>query len=183
MINVQLILELALLSVFNLTTEEKGLNADVFLEKLKSWELMNENNFTIISVGVRSFFNEDSISSLHVLVPQFEVCVRHMFVKAGAATSSIKKGMAQHEETFNEFLKREDVIQSLGDAVHKYIQFVMVEQSGMNLRNNIAHGLIKAEACNKSINVLVLHLFLVLTIYGLPTNYLELRVQKMPKSR
>ncbi|MNR62620.1 hypothetical protein D3C85_1846940 [compost metagenome] len=64
-------------------------------------------------------------------------------------------------------MSREDVINSFGKDVHKFIQFVMVEQSGMNLRNIIAHGLIKAEACNQSLNVLVIQLFLLLTIYEL----------------
>ena len=113
------------------------------------------------------FFEDDFISSLHILVPQFESCLRRMFSQAGFATTSIKRGMAQHEETFNEFLNREDVKDVLGASFHKCIQMVMVEQTGHNLRNKIAHGLVTVEDCNKEINCLILFLYLQITKFVL----------------
>ncbi|MGN7296366.1 DUF4209 domain-containing protein [Ferdinandcohnia sp. SAFN-114] len=52
--------------------------------------------------------------------------------------NSIKKGNNQQEETFNEFLNREDVKNALGKNLHQYIYMIIVNQSGLNLRNRIA---------------------------------------------
>lgn len=143
--------------------EDKGLIVDDFLNKILSWPLMLPENASLVEIGIRKFYEVDYISSLHILVPQFESCLRRMFSQAGFATTSIKRGMAQHEETFNEFLNRDDIKGVLGESLHKYIQMIMVEQTGLNLRNKIAHGLISIEDCNKSINILVLYLYLMIT--------------------
>jgi len=145
----------------------KGLTADKFIQKVISWSLMPSQNISFIELGIRKFFEKDYISSLHILVPQFESCLRRMFSQAGFATTSIKRGMVQHEETFNEFLNRDDVKEVLGESLHKCIQMIMVEQTGLNLRNKIAHGLIKVENCNKESNILILFLYLQITKFKL----------------
>ncbi|WP_146065524.1 DUF4209 domain-containing protein [Paenibacillus sp. UNC499MF] len=89
----------------------------------------------MVEIGIRKFFEEAYVSSLHILVPQFESCLRKMFSQAGFATTSIKRGMAQHEETFNKFLSRDDIKEVLGESLHKFIQMIMVEQTGLNLCN------------------------------------------------
>lgn len=46
-----------------------------------------------------------------------------------------------------------------------YIRIVMVEQTGWNLRNRIAHGLIRPQDCTEVEAVTVLHLYLLLTLF------------------
>jgi hypothetical protein len=43
----------------------------------------------------------------------------------------------------------------------------MVEQAGLNLRNEIAHGLIKFSDITKTKCIIVIYLFLVLTRYSI----------------
>ncbi len=158
---------LLLMSIVERLVREKGLTADDCVNKIVSWPLLLPKNATLVEFGIRKFFEKDFVSSLHILVPQFESCLRRMFSQAGFATTSIKRGMAQHEETFNEFLNREDIKGVLGESLVKYIQMIMVEQTGLNLRNKIAHGLIGVEECNKNNSVLVLYLYLLMTSFVL----------------
>lgn len=146
---------------------ENGLTSDEFIKKIISWSLMSSQNAPLVEIGIRKFFDDDYVSSLHILVPQFESCLRRMFSQAGFATTSIKRGMAQHEETFNEFLNRDEIKEVLGESFHKFIQMIMVEQTGLNLRNKIAHGLINVEDCSKQINNLILFLYLQITKFVL----------------
>ncbi|WP_352923513.1 hypothetical protein [Peribacillus simplex] len=53
------------------------------------------------------------ISSMHILVPQLESGVRKFFGKIGFATTVIKKGTVQQEQTFNEFLERKDIKEAI----------------------------------------------------------------------
>lgn len=165
--NIDFILSYLLIPIIDISINEKGLASEFVVKKLTSWPYLLENNARIIEAGIKSYFSGDYVSSLHILVPQLEACVRNLFAQAGYATTSIKKGLAQHEITFNEFLKNEDVISVLGKAYHKYLQVVMVEQTGLNLRNEIAHGLINIESCNKATCSLILYLLLSITRYSI----------------
>ncbi|MEH7076970.1 DUF4209 domain-containing protein [Neobacillus drentensis] len=167
MMHLSMNISMLLMLIFERLVKDKGLTADDFVKKISSWPLLHQKNSYLVESGIRKFFENDFVSSLHILVPQFESCLRRMFSQAGFATTSIKRGMAQHEETFNEFLNREDIKNVLGETLHRYIQMIMVEQTGLNLRNKIAHGLISIEECNKQNNITVLYLYLLITSFVL----------------
>lgn len=153
-----------LMPLFQLLNE-KGFNKDAFMKLFREWDFCNERNAILVEVGMERYFAQDYISSVHILVPQLEACVRNMFALAGYATTSIKSGMGQHEETFNQFLERQDVKDALGIHYHKYIEMIMVNQTGWNLRNNVAHGLGGPEIYNWYIAIVIIHLYLLLFNY------------------
>ncbi|HDJ1930048.1 TPA: DUF4209 domain-containing protein, partial [Staphylococcus aureus] len=150
-INVELLLK----AIFDKLISEFEISTEDFMQKFNKWELLDNKNVPFIEHGISRFLEKDYLSALHILVPQFESTVRRMFSKAGYSTTSIRKGNTQQEVTFNEFLLRDDVKSTLGNDVHKLIQIVMVEQSGLNLRNEIAHGLIELSNINYTKCILV----------------------------
>lgn len=157
--------ELLLKAIFDKLITVYGISVEDFMKKLNRWELLDNKNVPFIKQGISRFLEKDYMSAIHILVPQFESTLRRMFSKAGYSTTSIKKGNTQQEVTFNEFLLRDDIKSELGNDVHKLIQIVMVEKSGLNLRNEIAHGLIDISDINYTKGILVIYLFLVLTSY------------------
>ncbi|KDP52938.1 PF13910 domain protein [Staphylococcus aureus subsp. aureus CO-98] len=165
-INVELLLK----AIFDKLISEFEISTEDFMQKFSKWELLDNKNVPFIEHGISRFLEKDYLSALHILVPQFESTVRRMFSKAGYSTTSIRKGNTQQEVTFNEFLLRDDVKSTLGNDVHKLIQIVMVEQSGLNLRNEIAHGLIELSNINYTKCILVIYLFLILTRYSIEKN-------------
>ncbi|HDF7758116.1 TPA: DUF4209 domain-containing protein [Staphylococcus aureus] len=165
-INVKLLLK----AIFDKLISEFEISTEDFMQKFNKWELLDNKNVPFIEHGISRFLEKDYLSALHILVPQFESTVRRMFSKAGYSTTSIRKGNTQQEVTFNEFLLRDDVKSTLGNDVHKLIQIVMVEQSGLNLRNEIAHGLIELSNINYTKCILVIYLFLILTRYSIEKN-------------
>lgn len=166
MLNLNINLEILIKKVFEKMTREFQLNADDIMEKFDRWGGLDNRNHLFVENGISKFFKDDYVGSIHILVPQFESALRRFFANMGFPTTSIKKGTAQHEETFNVFLNREDIKEFLGENIHRLIQIVMVEQSGLNLRNEIAHGLIKYSDITKSKCILVIYLFLILTRYN-----------------
>ncbi|HDH1969710.1 TPA: DUF4209 domain-containing protein [Staphylococcus aureus] len=165
-INVELLLK----AIFDKLISEFEISTEDFMQKFNKWELLDNKNVPFIEHGISRFLEKDYLSALHILVPQFKSTVRRMFSKAGYSTTSIRKGNTQQEVTFNEFLLRDDVKSTLGNDVHKLIQIVMVEQSGLNLRNEIAHGLIELSNINYTKCILVIYLFLILTRYSIEKN-------------
>lgn len=165
MLCLNLNLEIVIKSIFERLSSNYHLNVDDIMEKFERWGCLDARNRPLVESGIRNFFEGDYIASIHILVPQFESTLKRFFSNKGFHTTSIKKETAQHEETFNEFLNREDIKGLLGENVHKLIQIVMVEQSGLNLRNEVAHGIIKFSDITKTKCILVIFLFLILTRY------------------
>ncbi|MEB6833236.1 DUF4209 domain-containing protein [Staphylococcus aureus] len=159
--------EVFLKAIFDKLISEFEISTEDFMKKFNKWDLLDKKNVPFIECGISRFLEKDYLSALHILVPQFESTVRRMFSKVGYTTTSIRKGNTQQAITFNEFLLRNDVKSSFGNDIHKLIQIVMVEQSGLNLRNEIAHGLIEIRNVNYTKCILVIYLFLILTTYNI----------------
>lgn len=142
---------------------DMGLTAQMVIDRICETEYMDETQKEIIAVGINRFFENDYVSALHVLVPQFESYFRTFFEWGGFPTTSLKNNGLQHEQNFNDFLRQDFVRESLDENLLFMIEFVMVEQLGKNLRNNIAHGLSDIKAFRKNNCLMVVYLFWLIT--------------------
>ena len=89
----------------------------------------------------------DFITSTHILIPQIENSVRYLLSNRGAITSGIdtKNNGIQKEDNLNAtlFPSKYPQIASIFDEDTLFdLQGLLIEKSGSNLRNRMAHGLI-----------------------------------------
>lgn len=140
-----------------------GLTSEMVSERICNTEYMEEDNKALINVAIERFFEDDYISTLHILVPQFENYFRTLFEWGGYATTSIKSSTTQREQTFNDFLHQPFVKDAIEPNLLFMIEFIMVDQLGYNLRNNIAHGLLELSTFRKATCLMVIYLFLIVT--------------------
>ncbi len=152
----------------------EGLTSDKVVARITEWNYMDEQNKIIVEQGLKRFFDEDYISSLHILVPQFESCFRKFFEYYGYPTTSIKARTVQYEQTFGDFLKNDFVKNNIDNNLLYFIKFVMVDDLGYNLRNNIAHGLAGVGMFNYYVSLIVIYMFFMLTNYMWKTNEEEI---------
>lgn len=146
--------------------QEKGLIKDNLILYLKNWGLIDDNNLKIIEHGIERYFAKDYISSLHILVPQLEAAIRTLLKKGGIQTISFERGTTSTQESsLTELLERPEFREIFGETLRWYMKLVLVEKLGLNLRNDIAHGLIEFEKCNLSNANTILHIFILLTRY------------------
>ncbi len=148
----------------------KGLTIELLLQKYLDWDFYEPKRERMIRTGFERFLAEDYISALHILIPQFETCLRDMFFAVNIPTTVIKEGELQYEQVFGEFLNRPEVKEALGIDIHKYIETVMVAQDGWNIRNNIAHGLASTVIFNIKYAIIIVHLFCILFNFKMVKN-------------
>jgi hypothetical protein len=168
-------------ALFERLREERGLDEAALTEHLDGWGYIEAEAMTLLRVGFERYFAGDFVSALHILVPQFENVLRTVIEKATAdtvaranATSLVemssertvikpRRGVRGWQyETFGDLLQREFVRTHVQRDIRDYIRIVMSEQTGLNLRNEVAHGLIRPENCTRSTVEIVVHLFLVI---------------------
>ena len=140
---------------------DKGLSSETLLQQYREWDFWDEKREVFLANGFDKLIRGDYISALHILVPHFEACFREMFAAVGVSTIVLSNGIHQ-EQVFSEFLKRNEVKAAIPSQVLRYIEFVMVNQNGWNMRNDIAHGLVSRDHFSQAKAAVVLHLYLLL---------------------
>jgi hypothetical protein len=140
---------------------DKGLSSETLIQQYREWDFWDEKREVFLANGFDKLIRGDYISALHILVPHFEACFREMFAAVGVSTIVLSNGIHQ-EQVFSEFLKRHEVKEAIPPQVLRYIEFVMVNQNGWNMRNDIAHGLVSREQFSQAKAAVVLHLYLLL---------------------
>jgi hypothetical protein len=83
----------------------------------------------------------DFFTSTHLLIPQIENSVRHLLWQKGFIPSGYKSGI-QNEHDLNKTLYRPEIKTIFDEDTLFTLKCLLVEHSGCNLRNRMAHGLI-----------------------------------------
>lgn len=150
-------------------------------EKLRSeWDLNWTDLFTVISAsqfwrdedvpflrtGAKRFLEVDYISSIHVLVPRVEQLIRLMLIAVGMDATAYKNG-SLIERPLGELLREADEKGAMPKEILRLLQLTLSEESGLNLRNRVAHGLITESQTGCDTACRILHLLILLNSLGL----------------
>ena len=105
--------------------------------------------------GLYAGLTGDFFTSTHILIPQIENSIRYLLRKQGALPSKIDidKGI-EHQRNLNTtlFPRNYPQINSIFDEDTLFdLQGLLIESSGSNLRNHMAHGLINDSEFNSPI--------------------------------
>jgi len=156
----------ALISLMERLQSEKGLTAETATAYFERWGLAQEQDIAFLRLGFEKYFGGDHVCVLHILVPRYEAILRSIFEAVGTATYRSRRTLAGAEfEPLGGFLNKPEVKGVLRDDLRTYIGLVLAEQHGWNLRNRIAHGLVRREECTALQSTTVFHLLLLLTLF------------------
>ena len=103
----------------------------------------------IVVRGLNLFFHGQMIEAVHLLIPQLENCVRHVFRVSGQETSVIKSDLIQEDVNLSSMLGRgrEHMEGIFGEDLTLEIDLLFNRREGPALRHNLAHGKLTAGAC------------------------------------
>ena len=83
-----------------------------------------------------------------------------------ALEAALGRDGALRERPLEELLRAEELALILGKERLFYFKYVLSEEAwGLNLRNDIAHGLIKKELCTKGVVDQIIFLYMMLVPY------------------
>lgn len=116
--------------------------------------------------GLEAYEREDFIKAIHVLVPQIE----HIRNFLGMPEIPMLKTVRNHPgimdaKSMNDILSDERVREILTEDLWRYLTILYIEKKGgLNLRNDLAHGLLPPEAFSRSTADRVFHSLLTLSL-------------------
>jgi hypothetical protein len=100
------------------------------------------NREYLFAKGFYAGLTGDFLTSTHILIPQIENSIRYLMWRRGIITSGLDDRGIQNEHNLNSTLYRAEITSIFDEDTLFDLKCLLVEHSGSNLRNRMAHGLI-----------------------------------------
>lgn len=141
-------------------------SVDDILAVLYHSPLFLDSRRGILRDGLFAYLSRDHLKSVHVLVPQLEEMLRTLLVLMGIPP---QRGVPRYlgitdVKNMNDALSDQRVQEVLTENVWMYLTVLFIDRRGINLRNDLAHGLVPVEGFNQHIADRVFHSLLVLSL-------------------
>jgi lysyl-tRNA synthetase class 1 len=125
------------------------------------------DDMSLLVEGIRSWERNDQVKAAHVLVPQIERALRKI---AGGLGVPVTKAHPKVSGTsvaigMGEILYNDKVAEALGPDATLHFQALYADPRGMNLRNEIAHGLMDGDQFYWHLGNLIVHSLLILGLW------------------
>lgn len=93
--------------------------------------------------GLLAGFNGDLVIASHLLVPQFENSIRHVLEAHGIHVATLKEDTTESLKIWGGILDIPKAVEIFGESVIFEIKGLLVDPRGYNLRNELAHGMLR----------------------------------------
>lgn len=125
------------------------------------------DDVTFLLDGVTAWYEGDLVKALHVLVPQVEAGLRSIVGKLGKPVTKAHGTLQGVGVATNmgDILNNRDIVEALGPDLSLHFQALYADPRGRNLRNSLAHGLIRPKAVSQDAVNWVIHTLLVFGIW------------------
>jgi len=157
---------------FALFREHGVLTTASLIDAIKESPVFPDHKIEVIRRGFERYVEGDHISAIHILVPHLEDCLRRFLGSLNVDTTSVRGGRMQ-EKYLDQVLEAEEikkVFALISDQLWCYFEHVLVAETGLNLRNDVAHGLLGADESNEGTANIVVHLYLLLGLLRTKAN-------------
>ncbi len=146
---------------------ENGLTSDQIVDFVSESLLFTDDRLPLVRRGIEAHILGDYVQPIHVLVPQIErALINLVFLLGRPSTKGARSGRAVAQfKSMNDALEDEAAAEVLGD-LRMYLVATMAHPKGMNIRNDVCHGLWSADRFNKSASERVLHVLLAVSLLG-----------------
>jgi hypothetical protein len=149
------------LSLERLRTKH-GFTADAVVAWLSPCTFFAPNRLPLLRAGLDAWFAEDWIKAIHVLIPQVEAALRDV-VRAlgGAVMKPDGDGHGFQALTLGPLLRHERFVAGVPEDVRFHLSVLYQDSRGLNVRNEVAHGLAPMPLIDRAIANWVVHSILL----------------------
>jgi hypothetical protein len=116
--------------------------------------------------GLKAYLEGDFLKAVHVLVPQVEQALRNLLTLIRVSPNKTVRGNSGilDVKSMGNALEDKTLRNVLPENVWRYLTVLYVERRGINLRNDLAHGLVSHSAFTQTLSDRVFHSLLVMSL-------------------
>lgn len=150
--------------VFDAVVCREGSVPQEIIGFVKACPLIAEWRHDLLSHALDAYARSDYIASVHILAFQLEGIVRDLATEAGLPRLVYRDGLTQLRYLPN-LLRDDALVQMLGRRLTVALAAVLVEQTGLNVRNLVGHGEAQLDFFSRDVNEILIILLLVLAAF------------------
>ncbi|MDP8212947.1 MAG: DUF4209 domain-containing protein, partial [Candidatus Zapsychrus exili] len=117
----------------------------------------------IIKSAIVEYFNKNYLQFIHLSIPQIEEIFKGLIEKCKGSVLIPNKHGGFHFKTLDALLRDPIIEKVFGEDVSLYFRVVLTDPRGLNIRNDVCHGLMPLENFNAVIANRLLHILLCLS--------------------
>jgi hypothetical protein len=144
----------------NIAWERIQAKHDADLERALEWlsrsPFFPSGRLQFIREGLAAWLAGDAVKAIHVLVPQVEPALRDVLAVLGGSVTKPDFHGGTHMISLGEVLSHERFAQ-VPDAIRFYFQVLYQDSRGLNVRNELAHGIAAFELFGRGLANIVVH--------------------------
>jgi hypothetical protein len=151
--------------------EQFSLDVNALMELITASPLFPFRHHQLVREGVEAWVTKDSIKATHILVPQVESALRELLKILGGAVmvpdvdiggfKAIGLGQVLNHSIFKEKIPTD---------IRFHFRVLYNDPRGLNVRNELAHGLISPELLDMELANWILHSVIFLSLIRVDTN-------------
>jgi len=149
------------------TREKYNLSPGSLLPHLFESPLFDPARTGLLEQGIGAYIANDHVKAIPVLLPQIEHCLRRLLGMLGKPTNKHRRSDLgiMVEKSLNDILESESTVrQCLGEDATAYLQVLLCDPRGFNLRNSVAHGLMDSGEFHRFFSDRLIHVLLFLSL-------------------
>jgi hypothetical protein len=143
-----------------------GFDAAGLLDTLKGTPLIQKDRSSFFLEGLQAHIDGDYLKAIHVLVPQVENMLRELLRLMHIPRSKRVRGQSGITElkTMGEALWDPRVVEALEEDLHFFLTHLYVEKHGLNLRNDLSHGIAPPTVFTQMVSGMVIQSVVLLSV-------------------
>lgn len=147
---------------------QAGLSASKLADFVRLCGLFTDDRAPLIRQGLEAYFMGDYARSIHLLIPQIERAIVNLAPLAGKPSNKAHRtgrGVMLFK-SLNDVLEKGEwpIPEDVGENLRMYLLAALSHPKGLNIRNNVCHGLWPAARFTKAMSERVLHVLLAVSM-------------------
>jgi hypothetical protein len=145
------------------------LNLQSILQFLSKSAIIEKSRLLIIERALVAYFADDYLVFIHLIIPQIEEAIRNLVDRNGGNAQKFKNGVF-NLRTFDDIIRDPIVEGVLGNDLQTYFRIIFTDARGLNLRNEVCHGMVEPELFDKETANRILHALFCLGMIRIEEN-------------
>ena len=142
--------------------DRHSIDCELLLEYIYRSPLFEDSKKDIFTMGLKAYLDGNALVAIHLLIPQIEDAVRNIIEHSGGIVLKPARIGGLHLRTMDELLRDENFVNVFGDDVALYFRVLFTDPRGLNLRNDVCHGMCTAAFFNMDLADRVFNALLIL---------------------
>jgi hypothetical protein len=126
--------------------------------------VFTEERRPLIAEGVQAYLDGDYTKVIHTLIPQIEQALRELLQLTGGQRLKPGRNGTMQLKNLNDILREPTIGKAFGDDIKLYLQTLLADERGQNIRNVVCHGLAFPTLFNQRMSDQIFHALLATSL-------------------